>query len=302
VPFGTRAYPESEERRGDAEPGEFAAPQPPRPDAFWGEDSAEIHAVMPGPDANEPRGRLAPLAARSRFAAFRAHSNDWLRSQTVGVGRRSHTVRVGLQSRLQSHPARVAAGVAVAVACAAVALARLGGSPAVDSNQPRATAGGGPAAGLIADGPASAAIGLALLRSNAQHRTASAMPARSGTSRHRPRRAERRSRTPKTAAHSAPAGGGATSVSNAPAATSEPVVSSAVSSVSSTDRGSSVASPQAAPTPTASSSHSNGSGTTSSTSGQTSSGSSARAASHRPSSATPTGAAGALGPIGSPNG
>jgi hypothetical protein len=294
VPIGKRAYSESEQRHEDDELAELAVAAPPRPDAFWGEDSAEIHAVMPRPDDDERRGRRAAVAVRPRFAAFRAQSNNWLRSHALRVGLRSHALRLRLRSHallvgLRSHTVRMAAGVALAVACAAVALASLGGSPAVDSNQPRATGGGGPAAGLIADGPAGAAIALALLRSNAQHRATSAKPARSGTSRHRPRRAVLRRRAPKTAARSAPAGGGGTPASNAPAATSEPVVSSQ----------------PASPAPAAPSHHSNGSGTTSGTSGtsgQTSSGSTARAASHHPSSVTPTGAAGALGPIGSPNG
>jgi hypothetical protein len=63
VPFGK---PEPAELP-EAPPAEFHdAPSPPGPEAFWGEDSAEIHAVIRGPDEEVPEPEPPTPAAEVR--------------------------------------------------------------------------------------------------------------------------------------------------------------------------------------------------------------------------------------------
>lgn len=109
VPIGRRVRSESDERSDDAGPAELTLAPPPRPDAFWGEDSAEIHAVIPGPDVPP-----VPCASRS----------------TTG-------------SSLRRRAVRVTAGLLVAATCAVAAVASLGGSLAVDANRGDALTGAG---------------------------------------------------------------------------------------------------------------------------------------------------------------
>jgi uncharacterized membrane protein YgcG len=104
VPFGK---PEPAEVP-DARPAEFHdAASPPGPEAFWGEDSAEIHAVIRGPDEEVPEPE-PPIPA----AEVRDHPGS------------------SLERLLQSGVVRVAAAV-IALAGIAIAAAQLVASPTV---------------------------------------------------------------------------------------------------------------------------------------------------------------------------
>jgi hypothetical protein len=190
VPIGKRVRPEPDKRGEDERPVELTLSPPSRADAFWGEESAEIHAVMPGPDV--PRAPSAPAMT----------TGSWLRSGAL----------------------RVAAGVLVAAACLVAAVARLGGSPNVDADHRNAPVGGGPAAGVIAGGSASAGISLALIRSNAQHERVPAKHGGAAASRRHQRIARDRRVTPKHIARPAAARLSGATAPSAPAVAIVPVV------------------------------------------------------------------------------
>ncbi len=294
VPFGKHAYPESEQRPEDPEVGEQSLDPPPA-DAFWGEGSAEIHAAMPAPETTKrprrrlprrrlPRRRLPRRRPTRRRAAYRAMARNF--TDTAPASTRV----VRPDGWLRSRAIRLAAGLLVAAICAAVALAQLGPSPAGPPNRAGATGAGGPAAGVIASGPATGAIVLALLRSNAQHKVAPAKRRGGGASRRRPHAVARgRVHTPKPVAHptavpvdTAPAST-APSATTAPDATSKPVTPTASSTGSS--------SPPVAESPSTTSTATHTSSTT-------------RSGSHHPASITRPafGALGTVAPGSSPDG
>ncbi len=230
VPIGRSTYPESEQRREEHKRGEPASAPPAGPDAFWGEDSAQIHAVMPGPETGKRPGRLPPrrrgtdrpiapdVAHGSRGPRFPFRPGDWLRPKFA--------FRPG--DWLRSPAIRLAGGLLVVAACAVVALVRLGEAPAGHVNRARATGGRGPAPGVIADGPASGAIALALLRSNAAHPAHPAhgiAPAKrtgGSASRRRPHAVvHRRTHAPKRPARPTTVSVDTAAASSAPAVTTE---------------------------------------------------------------------------------
>jgi hypothetical protein len=294
VPFGKRAYPESDRRPEDPEPTERPLAPPPA-DAFWGEGSAEIHAVMPAPETRERPHRRRPHQRRPRRRPTRRTAHRAVARTFAGTSAAPGIVRP--DAWLRSRTIRLAAGLLVAAACAAVALARFGAAPSGHANQASATGGGAtPAAGVIADGPASAAIVLALLRSNALHR---APPAnRAGAARvGQASRTTARARVntqPLRPRHHPPQHPGAQPAHRATRAL--PVSEPPAPATYSPTAGSSQPTSPATSYPTRGAPPSSVAST-----GSTSIDTSSRSA-PTSSPAKPTGATGALGPIGSPNG
>jgi hypothetical protein len=283
VPFGKRAYPESEQRPEDPELGELPLAPPAGPDAFWGEESAQIHAVVPAPETGE---RLGGLPTRRR-------GTDKPIARDVAHGSTASHGHFRTDAWLRSRAIRPAAGLLVAAACAAVALGRLGAAPAVDTNQPGATGGGGPAAGVISDGRASGRVALALLQSNAQHRVAPAKRTAGGANRRRPHAVvHRRVRSPKPVAHPTAVSVDTAPASSAPAATTAPDATSKPFTPTASSTGSS--SPPAMSVAESPSSASTATHTASTT----------RSSSHHPNSSTRPafGALGTVAPGSSPDG
>jgi hypothetical protein len=281
VPIGRIAYPESEERREEQKQGESAPP--PGPDAFWGEDSAEIHDAMLGPETGERPGEL-PTPRRE---------SDKPIARDVAHGSPAPHGLARFGASLRSHTIRLAAGLLVAAACVTLALVRFGAAPDGHVNRARATGRAGPAAGAIADGPASGAITLALLRSNAAHKVAQAKLTGGSTSRRRPHAVvHRRIHAPKQAARHAPR--------RAARPTTVSVDTAAVSSTPAVTTEPTTASQSAAPSPSSSPSSSSRvtsvAGSSSSAPTTTQPTSTTRSSSHRPAS-TPRPAFGALGTV-----
>jgi hypothetical protein len=92
VPFGRRAPAEPEAGEETALVHEISNGPSPGPNAFWGEDSAEIHAAMPapaaGPARNEDRNadfRAAPTQRRRPRRAFALVGAAALAAVAVGI-------------------------------------------------------------------------------------------------------------------------------------------------------------------------------------------------------------------------